>query len=258
MARRVCSSSCTFLRIMKSFIALALLLSAPVFGAPAEARALAQSHHGCGLGRFALMPHHIGREYEAWAWAQVKAAGSQADGCNNCALEPVHTRAPREACARSSPCTRAATLTRAHAPSALTLTVRCCACAVVAGPHVGMSPVWAAPGDICAMQDHMPGSKTHFQQCSESGFADEYGLEAHVKLCLEKGQVDWLWNHGRNGEETEHGHCQTKEGDPHLGPEGLLVCTPSGIRWGRDDARTLATNQVQKAPEPELTTRKPR
>jgi hypothetical protein len=24
---------------------------------------------------------------------------------------------------------------------------------------------------------------------------------------------------------AEHGHCQTKEGQPHLGPEGLLVCT---------------------------------
>ena len=52
---------------MKSFIALALLLSAPVFGAPAEARALAQSHHGCGLGRFALMPHHN----------RVRAAGAR-------------------------------------------------------------------------------------------------------------------------------------------------------------------------------------
>jgi hypothetical protein len=63
--------------------------------APTDARALlgASDHHGCGsAGRFALMPHHIDREYEAWAWAQVKAAGSQADGCNNCALEPVHAR----------------------------------------------------------------------------------------------------------------------------------------------------------------------
>ena len=67
-------------------------------------------------------------------------------------------------------------------------------------------------------------STTHFQQCSESGFADNYEPEAHVKLCLEKGQIDWLWNHGRNGKETEHGHCQTQEGVPHLGPEGLLVC----------------------------------
>ena len=76
-------------------LALALLQSA--FGAPAEARALAQSHHGCGsAGRFALMQHHIDRKYEAWAWAQVKAAGSQADGCNNCALEPVHARATRD------------------------------------------------------------------------------------------------------------------------------------------------------------------
>jgi hypothetical protein len=51
---------------MKSFvIALPLLLSAPVFGAPAEA--LAQSHNGCGsAGRFALMPHRIDPKYEAW------------------------------------------------------------------------------------------------------------------------------------------------------------------------------------------------
>jgi hypothetical protein len=87
-----------------------------------------------------------------------------------------------------------------------------------------MSPVWAAPGDVCAMQKHMPGSTTNFQQCSESGFADNYGPDYNVKLCLEKGQIDWLWNHGRKGEETERGHCQTQEGVPHLGPEGLLVC----------------------------------
>jgi hypothetical protein len=90
-----------------------------------------------------------------------------------------------------------------------------------------MSPVWAAPGDVCDMQDHMPGSTTHFQQCSESGFADDYKLEDHVKLCLEKGQIDWLWNHDMHGKKTEApglGHCQTKEGEPHLGPEGLLVC----------------------------------
>ena len=40
---------------------------------------------------------------------------------------------------------------------------------------------------------------------------------------LKKEEVDWLWNHGPDGEKTEHGHCQ-KEGEPHLGPEGLLVC----------------------------------
>jgi hypothetical protein len=77
------------------------------------------------------------------------------------------------------------------------------------------------------MQDHMPGNTTHLQQCAESGFADNYELEAHVKLCLEKGQIDWLWNHGRDGKEAEHGHCQTEEGKPHLGPEGLLVCQGS-------------------------------
>mgnify|MGYP006201001213 CR=1 FL=1 len=41
---------------------------------------------------------------------------------------------------------------------------------------------------------------------------------------LKKEEVDWLWNHGPDGEKTEHGHCQ-KEGEPHLGPEGLLVCS---------------------------------
>ena len=41
---------------------------------------------------------------------------------------------------------------------------------------------------------------------------------------LKKEEVDWLWNHGPDGEKTEHGHCQTKEGVPQLGPEGLLVC----------------------------------
>merc|ERR1719506_3214989 len=149
-----------------SFAALAILHPRQwlALGAPLreDGRGLdASPHHGCaGSGRFALMPHRIDHKFEAWAWAQVKAAGSQADGCNNCL-------------------------------------------------HAGMSPVWAAPGDVCTMQKHMPGSTTNFQQCSESGFADNYEPEAHVKLCLEKGQIDWLWNHGPNGKETEHGHCQT-------------------------------------------------
>ena len=43
-------------------------------------------------------------------------------------------------------------------------------------------------------------------------------------MCIKKEEVDWLWNHGKDGKKTEHGHCQVKEGQPHLGPEGLLVC----------------------------------
>jgi hypothetical protein len=91
--------------------------------------------------------------------------------------------------------------------------------------HAGWSAVWAAPGDVCDLQQHMPDPTIHFYHCAEGDYAEDYKLEDHVKLCLPKEEIDWLWNHGRNGEETEHGHCQTKEGEPHLGPEGLLVCT---------------------------------
>ncbi len=87
-----------------------------------------------------------------------------------------------------------------------------------------MSPVWAAPGDICDMQAHMADPTIHFHHCAEDGYAEDYELEDHVKLCLKKEEVDWLWSHGKHGEEAENGHCQTKEGEPHLGPEGLLVC----------------------------------
>ena len=93
-----------------------------------------------------------------------------------------------------------------------------------AGAHAGWSPVWAAPGDVCDVQQHMPDPTIHFYHCSEDDYAQAYALEDHVKLCLKKEEVDWLWNHGKDGEKTEHGHCQTKEGQPHLGPEGLLVC----------------------------------
>ena len=106
--------------------------------------------------------------------------------------------------------------------------------------HAGCSPVWAAPGNICDMQGHMTGPTIHFQGCSEHGYATDYKLEDHVKLCLSKEEIDWLWNHGRNGEKTEHGHCQTKEGKPHLGdgPEGLLVCGPLGPprAFGQEEA----------------------
>ena len=93
--------------------------------------------------------------------------------------------------------------------------------------HAGWSAVWAAPGDICDLQGHMADPTIHFHHCSEHGYATDYKLEDHVKLCLEKEEVDWLWNHGKDGKKTEApglGHCQTKEGQPHLGPEGLLVC----------------------------------
>ena len=78
------------------------------------------------------------------------------------------------------------------------------------------------------MMAHMPDPTIHFHHCAEGGYATDYKLEDHVKLCLEKEEVDWLWNHGKDGKKTEApglGHCQTKEGQPHVGPEGLLVCT---------------------------------
>ena len=165
---------------------LALAFLESVFGAPAEARALAQPHHGCdSVGRVALMPNHIGHKLEAQLEADIKRSGSQADGCNNCR-------------------------------------------------HAGWSAVWAAPGDICDLQGHMADPTIHFHHCSEHGYATDYKLEDHVKLCLEKEEVDWLWNHGKDGKKTEApglGHCQTKEGQPHLGPEGLLVCDFSCLHY---------------------------
>jgi hypothetical protein len=91
--------------------------------------------------------------------------------------------------------------------------------------HAGWSPVWAAPGDVCDIQQHMPDPTIHFHHCAEGDYAEDYKLEDHVKLCLKKAEIDWLWTHNKHGEEAEHGHCQVKEGEPHLGPEGLLVCT---------------------------------
>ena len=90
-------------------------------------------------------------------------------------------------------------------------------------PHAGWSAVWAAPGDICDLQMNGPGSIVHFKNCDRE-YAKDYKLEDHVKLCLKKEEIDWLWTHDKDGEETEHGHCQTSDGMPHLGPEGLLVC----------------------------------
>ena len=96
-----------------------------------------------------------------------------------------------------------------------------------AGAHAGWSPVWAAPGDLCDMQRHMAGPTIRFHHCSEDGYATDYKLEDHVKLCLNKEEIDWLWNHGKHGSPVGH-HCQNGEGEPHLGPEGLLVCcTPA-------------------------------
>ena len=65
------------------------------------------------------------------------------------------------------------------------------------------------------MQQHMADPTIRFHHCSEDGYATNYKLEDHVKLCLKKEEVDWLWNHGKDGEKTEHGHWS------HLGPEGL-------------------------------------
>ena len=62
------------------------------------------------------------------------------------------------------------------------------------------------------------------------------GQKIEIQLCLKKEEIDWLWNHGKHGEETEHGHCQTKEGEPHLGPEGLLVCQYCGPAGKLDTA----------------------
>ena len=61
--------------------------------------------HGCaGTGRFALMPHRIDHKYEAWAWAQVQASGSQADGCNNCRRVKTSMLHSRSHVAFSVPC----------------------------------------------------------------------------------------------------------------------------------------------------------
>ena len=90
----------------------------------------------------------------------------------------------------------------------------------------GWYPVWAAPGDVCDMQQHMADPTIRFHHCSESGYDTDYKFEDHVKMCLAKEEIDWLWNHGKYGQE-DGGHCKTKDGKPHLGPEGLLVCTSS-------------------------------
>ena len=175
------------------------------------AAAVAHASHGCGTGRFALMPHHIDHTLEAQLEAEVKGSDSQADGCNNCAPHSTHTR------------TRAATraLSNAHATLALTA----CPCVSSnAGAHAGWSPVWAAPGDLCDMQRHMADPTIRFHHCSEDGYATNYKLEDHVKLCLKKEEIGWLWNHGKHGSPVGH-HCQNGEGEPHLGPEGLLVCS---------------------------------
>ena len=87
-------------------------------------------------------------------------------------------------------------------------------------------------GEVCDMQAHMADPTIHFHHCAEDGYAKDYKLEDHIKLCLNKEEIDWLWTHGPNGEETEHGHCKTQEGGPHLGPEGLLVCDMASCPGG--------------------------
>ena len=89
-------------------------------------------------------------------------------------------------------------------------------------------------GEVCDMQAHMADPTIHFHHCAEGDYAQAYALEDHVKLCLKKEEIDWLWNHGKRGSPIGH-HCQ-KEGEPHLGPEGLLVCQVSPDVLGANGA----------------------
>ena len=68
-----------------------------------------------------------------------------------------------------------------------------------------------------------------------------------MKLCLKKEEIDWLWTHDKDGEETEHGHCQTETGGPHLGPEGLLVCVSSVSGGAVEAAKAAAAVAAVKA-----------
>jgi hypothetical protein len=203
--------------MLQTLVPLLVSLSASPEVAEPEGRAralrwLSHDQH-CGLGSFALMPHHIDPKHEVMLWKAVKDTASQADGCNKCAHVICGLDGPR---------------TRALAPRSL-YCVPLRALCVSTGLHESWSPVWAAPSDICAMQEHMPEPTIHLPQCSEGGYPEGNQLKDHVKLCLKKQEIDWLWNHGPHGLKNGH-HCRTEDGKPHLGREGLLVCA-STLAW---------------------------
>ena len=83
----------------------------------------------------------------------------------------------------------------------------------------GMTAIWIAPGDLCAMQ--APGGLRDypkFAHCSDSRYTNDFELDHHVKACLPYDDIKTLW---------QSGHCHdTTTSLPFLNEmqEGLLLC----------------------------------
>jgi hypothetical protein len=82
-------------------------------------------------------------------------------------------------------------------------------------------PIWLAPGDMCDMQTY--GRLTYhpkFQHCSIASYATDFNPTDHVKACVTKEDVAYLW---------ESGHCHDTLNTTPLPffermKEGLLFC----------------------------------
>ena len=89
-------------------------------------------------------------------------------------------------------------------------------------------PIWLAPGDMCDMQQTYGRLTYHpkFQHCSNASYATDFNLTDHVKACVTKEAVTYLW---------ESGHCHDTFNTTSLPffdsmKEGLLFCAvPLGI-----------------------------
>ena len=70
--------------------------------------------------------------------------------------------------------------------------------------------VWIAPGDLVSM--YGPELPASFR----SEYADAYGLDEHVKVCITREQLMGLWNAN---------HCHdVNTSEPFLGYDGDLLC----------------------------------
>ena len=80
-------------------------------------------------------------------------------------------------------------------------------------------PIWLAPGDMCDMQQTYGRLTYHpkFQHCHIANYATDFNPTDHVKACVTKEDVRYLW---------ESGHCRSNTSLPFFDSmkEGLLFC----------------------------------
>ena len=112
-------------------------------------------------------------------------------------------------------------------------------------------PIWLAPGDMCDMQQTYGLLTYHptFQHCHIANYATDFNPTDHVKACVTKEDVTYLW---------ESGHCHYTSNTTSLPffermKEGLLFCAREIPIMGtnmayamRQDAIHYATRAVKK------------